>query len=107
MAIGTGSWWPGRVAPLEKLLGWTNPLRTPGGTILALKGQGADEEVDTARDLLAKLKLGAEILTVRAHPEADDATVVVLRPGLGERRLFRSSIRLRRARCFPGCVCPR
>ena len=38
------------VAPLEKLVGWTNPLRTPGGTILALKGQGAGGEVDTARD---------------------------------------------------------
>jgi 16S rRNA (guanine527-N7)-methyltransferase len=72
------------LAPLEKLVGWTNPLRTPGGTILALKGEGAGGEVDTARDLLAQLKLIAEILTVRAHPEAEDATVVVLRPGLGE-----------------------
>jgi 16S rRNA (guanine527-N7)-methyltransferase len=73
------------LAPLEKLVGWTNPLRTPGGTILALKGEGAGGEVDTARDLLAQLKLIAEILTVRAHPDADDATVVALRPGLGER----------------------
>ena len=73
------------LAPLEKLVGWTNPLRTPGGTILALKGEGAGGEVDTARDLLDQLKLIAEILTVRAHPDADDATVVVLRPGLGER----------------------
>ena len=73
------------LAPLEKLVGWTNPLRTPGGTILALKGEGAGGEVDTARDLLAQLKLIAEILTVRAHPDAEDATVVVLRPGLGER----------------------
>ena len=73
------------LAPLEKLLGWTNPLRTPGGTILALKGQGASEEVDTARDLLTNLKLVSEILTVRAHPDSEDATVVVLRPGQGER----------------------
>ncbi len=70
------------VAQLEKLLTWTNPLRTPGGTILALKGQTAAEEVEAAHDLIAEFKLGAEVLSIRAHPEAELATVVVLRPAL-------------------------
>jgi 16S rRNA (guanine527-N7)-methyltransferase len=67
------------VAPLVKLVPWCAPLRSPTGTILALKGQSAAAELSTARSALAKAGLVGEVLTVRAHPDAEPATVVRLR----------------------------
>ena len=64
------------LAPLDRLLGWCNPLRSPGGVILALKGQSASEEVGAAGPVLARWKLKAEILSVRVHPDSDIATVI-------------------------------
>lgn len=64
------------LAPLPRLLGWCNPLRSPGGAILALKGQAASEEVRAAGPELAKERLRAEVLTVRAFLEAETATVI-------------------------------
>lgn len=65
------------LAPLDRLLGWCNPLRSaPRGVILALKGSSAADELDAARPTLDRLQLTAEIVTVRAHPDADLATVV-------------------------------
>jgi hypothetical protein len=48
--------------------------------ILALKGRSAAEEVATAHRELAKARLVPEVLSVRAHPDADPATVIRLRP---------------------------
>jgi 16S rRNA (guanine527-N7)-methyltransferase len=64
------------LAPLDRLVKWCEPLRSPGGAILALKGRSAPEEVDSAGTILAAAGLRAEVLTVRAHPNADTATVI-------------------------------
>jgi 16S rRNA (guanine527-N7)-methyltransferase len=64
------------VAPLDRLIGWCNPLRAAGGVVLALKGESAPDEVAAAGQRLEAAHLHAEILTVRAHPDAEPATVV-------------------------------
>jgi 16S rRNA (guanine527-N7)-methyltransferase len=66
------------VAPLVKLVPWCAPLRSPAGMILALKGRSAAAELTAAQPALAKTGLVAEVLTVRAHPDVDPATVVRL-----------------------------
>jgi 16S rRNA (guanine527-N7)-methyltransferase len=66
------------VAPLDRLIGWCNPLRATGGIILALKGESAADEVAAAQRHLQAAHLAAEVLTVRAHPDAEPATVVRL-----------------------------
>jgi 16S rRNA (guanine527-N7)-methyltransferase len=68
------------VAPLVKLVLWCAPLRSPTGTILALKGRSAAAELSTARPVLARAGLVAEVLIVRAHPDAEPATVIRLTP---------------------------
>lgn len=50
------------VAPLDRLAGWCLPLVAPGGSLLAVKGDRADEELADARDLLRRL--GAVSATV-------------------------------------------
>jgi 16S rRNA (guanine527-N7)-methyltransferase len=64
------------LAPLDRLVGWCNPLRAPGGVILALKGSSAVGEVAAAGRQLEAGRLEAEVLVVRAHPDAEPATVV-------------------------------
>ena len=66
------------VAPLVKLVPWCAPLRSPAGTILALKGRSAAAELSAAEPALTRTGLVAEVLTVRAHPAAEPATVVRL-----------------------------
>jgi 16S rRNA (guanine527-N7)-methyltransferase len=67
------------VAPLERLIGWCNPLRAaPGGVILALKGSSAVDEVAAAKHQLKAAHLDAEVLQARAHPDVEPATVVRL-----------------------------
>ncbi len=66
------------LAPLDRLIGWCSPLRAAGGMILALKGDSAGEEIAAARSQLETAHLDAEVLVVRAHPEAEPATVVRL-----------------------------
>jgi 16S rRNA (guanine527-N7)-methyltransferase len=68
------------LAPLNRLIGWCNRLRAPDGVILALKGASTNDEILAANRELAVAQLDAEVLIVRAHPEADPATVVRLRP---------------------------
>jgi 16S rRNA (guanine527-N7)-methyltransferase len=67
------------LAPLDRLIGWCNPLRAPGGVILAVKGRSAADEVKAASRQLMAARLDAELLMVRAHPDAAPATVVRLR----------------------------
>jgi 16S rRNA (guanine527-N7)-methyltransferase len=67
------------LAPLDRLIGWCNPLRSRGGTILALKGSSAIDEVAAAKSQLQAAHLKAEVLKISAHPAADPATVVRLR----------------------------
>lgn len=44
------------VARLRKLLGWTMPLLSSGGSLLALKGVSVDEEIDEAIPELRRYK---------------------------------------------------
>lgn len=66
------------VAPLAKLTLWCAPLCSPTGTILALKGRSASDELVAAGRVLVRTGLRGEVLTVRAHPDAEPATVVRL-----------------------------
>lgn len=67
------------LAPLPRLVAWCDPLRQPDGTILALKGRSAtDELVEAGRDLQRRGLVG-EVLTVRAHPSVEPTSVVRLR----------------------------
>jgi 16S rRNA (guanine527-N7)-methyltransferase len=66
------------LAPLDRLIDWCNPLRTKGGVILALKGESAADELAAAKPQLQAAHLEAEVLIVRAHPDADSATLVRL-----------------------------
>jgi 16S rRNA (guanine527-N7)-methyltransferase len=64
------------VAPLERLIGWCNPLRCPGGVLLALKGNNAAAEIDQAGAVLTRHRLVATLLSARADPRAEAAVVV-------------------------------
>ncbi len=64
------------VAPLEKLLKWTTPMFFPGGELLALKGAGAEEEIEAARKRLDKYGLTARVLHVRTVPEIEGTRVI-------------------------------
>lgn len=66
------------LAPLDRLIGWCNPLRSRGGIILALKGRSAADEVMAAGTELSAAHLNAEVVKARAHPDAEPATVVCL-----------------------------
>lgn len=64
------------VAPLDRLIGWCDPLRRPDGVLLALKGQNASAEIGQAAQILARHRLVAELITAQADPRADPAFVV-------------------------------
>jgi 16S rRNA (guanine527-N7)-methyltransferase len=66
------------VAPLDRLVSLCNPLRAPGGVILALKGGSAADEVASAERQLDAAQLDAEVLKAQAHSAAEPATVVRL-----------------------------
>jgi 16S rRNA (guanine527-N7)-methyltransferase len=66
------------LAPLDRLIGWCNPLRAPDGVVLALKGASAADEIAAAGRQLQAARLQAEVLKVRAHPDVEPATVVCL-----------------------------
>jgi 16S rRNA (guanine527-N7)-methyltransferase len=67
------------LAPLPRLLAWCAPLRLEDGTILALKGQTAAEELAATSADLRRRGLVGEVLTVRAHPSVEPTSVVRLR----------------------------
>jgi 16S rRNA (guanine527-N7)-methyltransferase len=66
------------LAPLHRLITWCAPLRSAGGSILALKGQSAPAEVESAKASLTANRLRPEVLTVRASPQSEPTTVVRL-----------------------------
>lgn len=63
------------VAALDKLVGWCWPLVAPGGAIVALKGERAQQEIEEAAPKLKKLGLTATIRTV------GNTTAVIVRKG--------------------------
>jgi 16S rRNA (guanine527-N7)-methyltransferase len=71
------------LAPLDRLIGWCNPLRAPDGVILALKGASAADEIAAAGRQLQAAQLQAEMLKVRAYPDLEPATVVRLSVNAG------------------------
>lgn len=65
------------VAPLDRLAGWAAGLLRPGGQLLAIKGQSAEEELAAARPVLSRLHVrSAEVLRV-GHGSVIPATTVV------------------------------
>ena len=76
------------VAPLDRLAGWTLPLARVGGTVLALKGEGAADEVVASQNALERLGGGhAEVLTCGAGIVDPPTTVVrVVRLTAGRRK---------------------
>jgi 16S rRNA (guanine527-N7)-methyltransferase len=51
------------VAPLDRLVGWAAGLLRPGGQLLAIKGQSAEEELEAAEPVLSRLGVqSAEVL---------------------------------------------
>lgn len=69
------------VAPLDRLIAWCDPLRSPAGVILALKGRSAEDEVRGAGSLLSQRGLAASVLSVRASATSDPTTVVRIAQG--------------------------
>jgi 16S rRNA (guanine527-N7)-methyltransferase len=63
------------VAALDKLGRWCMPLVSPGGVLLALKGQGAADEVSEATATLHRL--GATSIVVSTYDNGDVPTTVV------------------------------
>lgn len=59
------------LAPLQKLVEWCGPLRSPAGIILAIKGISARDELALSRAFLAQKRLTGEIHEVRAHPDSE------------------------------------
>lgn len=76
------------VAPLAKLAGWTLPLARVGGTLLALKGDGAAEEVAASLAALERLGGGqVKVLTCGTGVVDPPTTVVrVVRLTAGRRK---------------------
>jgi 16S rRNA (guanine527-N7)-methyltransferase len=65
------------VAPLDRLAGWAAGLLRPGGQILAIKGQAAEEELASAGPVLSRLGARrAEVLRL-GHDRVISATTVV------------------------------
>ena len=65
------------VAPLDRLAGWAARLLRPGGELLAIKGQSAEEEIEAARGVLSRLGVvSAEVLQA-GHGRVVSATTVV------------------------------
>ncbi|WP_235493076.1 MULTISPECIES: 16S rRNA (guanine(527)-N(7))-methyltransferase RsmG [unclassified Aeromicrobium] len=63
------------VAALEKLAKWCMPLVKPGGVLLALKGQSAPDELESAKRTLGRL--GATDTLIRTYGEVEVPTTVV------------------------------
>jgi 16S rRNA (guanine527-N7)-methyltransferase len=65
------------VAPLDRLARWTLPLLEPGGTLVAIKGRRAAEELANARRVLRTLgAASSEVLEAPTIHGVDSTTVV-------------------------------
>lgn len=73
------------VAPLRKLIPWAMPLVKPGGSLLALKGARAEQEIAEAQRLFRKYKLQWVDIRERSVWGTDEATRVVVAHKAGGR----------------------
>ncbi|MCW2542720.1 MAG: methyltransferase GidB [Frankiales bacterium] len=72
------------VAPVDRLAGWALPLLRPGGRLLALKGEQAQAELDTAGATLQRLGARrSELVEVGSADLGTSARVVVVEAGEG------------------------
>jgi 16S rRNA (guanine527-N7)-methyltransferase len=70
------------VAPLDRLAGWCLPLLRPGGTLLAVKGEAAAEELAAARPVLARFGVVSDrIVECGASVVSPPTTVVCVMRG--------------------------
>lgn len=65
------------VAPLDRLAGWAAGLLRPGGELLAIKGQSAEEEIAAARPVLSRLGVRSTEVLQAGHGRVVNATTVV------------------------------
>jgi 16S rRNA (guanine527-N7)-methyltransferase len=65
------------VAPLDRLAGWAARLLRPGGELLAIKGQSAEEEIAAARPILSRLGARSTEVLQAGHGRVVNATTVV------------------------------
>ena len=65
------------VAPLDRLVGWAARLLRPGGELLAIKGQSAEEEIEAARDVLSRLGVRSAEVLQAGRGRVISATTVV------------------------------
>jgi 16S rRNA (guanine527-N7)-methyltransferase len=65
------------VAPLDRLAGWAAGLLRPGGEILAIKGQSAEEELAAARPVLSRLSARSTGVLYAGRGNVVPATTVV------------------------------
>jgi 16S rRNA (guanine527-N7)-methyltransferase len=65
------------VAPLDRLVGWAAPLLRPGGELLAIKGQSAEEEIEAARGVLSRLGVRSAEVLQAGQGRVISATTVV------------------------------
>jgi 16S rRNA (guanine527-N7)-methyltransferase len=71
------------VAPLERLAGWGLPLLDPGGSMLAIKGRSAQEELDAASDLLVRAGCTSEVVQLGGELLVEPTSVVRIDRGAG------------------------
>jgi 16S rRNA (guanine527-N7)-methyltransferase len=66
------------LAPLDRLLRWSAPLLAPGGTILAMKGQSAADEVAAHQDTLRRQHMAPAQVRSITDAVGQTATIVVI-----------------------------
>jgi 16S rRNA (guanine527-N7)-methyltransferase len=65
------------VAPLDRLAGWAAKLLRPGGELLAIKGQSAEDEIAAAQGVLFQLGARSTEVLQAGHGRVISATTVV------------------------------
>lgn len=65
------------VAPLDRLLGWSMPLVSPTGALVAMKGSSIGEEIETAAPVLADLRCAPPVVTTIGEGRIPSPTTVV------------------------------
>ena len=66
------------VAPLGNVARWAAPLLFPDGTLVAIKGESAQEEVTRDRQILEELGLTEPVVTQMGQGVVDPPTTVVM-----------------------------
>ena len=66
------------VAPLGNVARWAAPLLLPDGTLVAIKGESAQEEVTRDRQILEELGLTEPVVTQMGQGVVDPPTTVVM-----------------------------